>query len=185
MSNSLQPHGRSSLSGSSVYGIFQARVVEWIAISFSGGSSQPRNRTRVSCIAGKCFTVWATREAKHARPPCPSPTSWSLLNLSPLSRWCHPTISSSVVPSSTCLQSFPVSQSFLMSQFFASGVQSTDLKKKKSATLLTLFSFNLLPLSFPSYPLSFLKYSKQTVHRGLTVTPFICFLKNSIIAFNS
>ena len=46
-----------SLSGSSVHGIFQARVLEWIAISFSRGSSQPRNRTRVSRIAGRCFTV--------------------------------------------------------------------------------------------------------------------------------
>ena len=52
-----------SLSGSSVHGIFQARVLEWIAISFSRGSSGPRNWTWVSCIAGKCFTVWATREA--------------------------------------------------------------------------------------------------------------------------
>ena len=47
-----------SLSGSSVHGIFQARVLEWIAISFSRGSSQPRNRIRVSRIAGRCFTVW-------------------------------------------------------------------------------------------------------------------------------
>ena len=53
-----------SLSGSSIHGIFQARVLEWIAISFSRGSSRPRNRTRVSRIAGRCFTVWATREAK-------------------------------------------------------------------------------------------------------------------------
>ena len=52
-----------SLSGSSVHGIFQTTVLEWIAISFSRGSSQPRNRTRVSRIAGRCFTVWATREA--------------------------------------------------------------------------------------------------------------------------
>ena len=44
-------------------GFFQARVLEWIAISFSRGSSRPRNRTRVSCIAGRRFTVWATREA--------------------------------------------------------------------------------------------------------------------------
>ena len=51
-----------SLSGSSVYGIFQARVLEWIAISFSRGSSRPRNRTRVSRIAGRHFTVWTTRE---------------------------------------------------------------------------------------------------------------------------
>ena len=52
-----------SLSGSSVHGIFQARVLEWIAISFSRGFSRPRNRTRVSFIAGGRFTVWATREA--------------------------------------------------------------------------------------------------------------------------
>ena len=46
-----------SLSGSSVHGIFQARMLEWIAISFSRGSSRSRNRTRVSCIAGRCFTI--------------------------------------------------------------------------------------------------------------------------------
>ena len=49
--------------GSSVHGIFQARVLEWIAISFARGSSWPRDRTRVSCTAGRCFTVWATRES--------------------------------------------------------------------------------------------------------------------------
>ena len=52
-----------SLSGSSIHGIFQARVLEWISISFSRGSSQPRNRTRVSCIAGRRFILWDTREA--------------------------------------------------------------------------------------------------------------------------
>ena len=52
-----------SLSGSSIHGIFQARVLEWIAISFSRGSFRPRNRTQVSRIAGRCFTIWATREA--------------------------------------------------------------------------------------------------------------------------
>ena len=55
-----------SLSGSSVHGIFQARVLEWIAISFSRGSSQPRNRTQVSRVAGRRFTIWATREALYA-----------------------------------------------------------------------------------------------------------------------
>ena len=53
-----------SLSGSSVHGIFQARVLEWIAIFFSRGSPWPRNRTRVSCIAGRRFTVGAIREAQ-------------------------------------------------------------------------------------------------------------------------
>ena len=51
-----------SLPGSSVHGIFQAIVLEWIAISFSRGSSQPRDQTRVSCIVDRSFTVWATRE---------------------------------------------------------------------------------------------------------------------------
>ena len=51
-----------SLPGSSVHRIFQARVLEWVAISFSKGSSQPKDRTWVSCIAGWRFTVWATRE---------------------------------------------------------------------------------------------------------------------------
>ena len=54
-----------SLSGSSVHGIFQARVLEWTAISFSRGSSWPRNRTQVSRIAGRRFAVWATREAQN------------------------------------------------------------------------------------------------------------------------
>ena len=54
-----------SLPGSSVHGIFQAKVLEWVAISFSRGSYQPRDQTRVSCIIGKHFTVWATREV-HA-----------------------------------------------------------------------------------------------------------------------
>ena len=49
-----------SLQGSSVHGIFQARIWEWVAISFSRGSSWPRNRTWVSRIAGRCFTLWAT-----------------------------------------------------------------------------------------------------------------------------
>ena len=49
--------------GSSVHGIFQARILEWVAISFSRESSQPRDRTQVSCIAGGCFNLWATREA--------------------------------------------------------------------------------------------------------------------------
>ena len=52
-----------SFPGSSVHGIFQARVLEWLAISFFRGSSWPRIWTRVSHIAGRCFTLWATREA--------------------------------------------------------------------------------------------------------------------------
>ena len=51
-----------ALRSLSVHGIFQARVREWVAISFSRGSSQPRDQTQVSCTAGRRFTIWATRE---------------------------------------------------------------------------------------------------------------------------
>ena len=56
-----------SLPGSFIHGIFQARVLERVAISFSRGSSQPRNRTWVSCTAGRHFTIWATREANESK----------------------------------------------------------------------------------------------------------------------
>ena len=63
MSDSLRPHELvgNSPAGSSVHEIFQARILEWVAISFSRGSSQPRNQTRVSCVAGRFFTIWVTR----------------------------------------------------------------------------------------------------------------------------
>ena len=63
-------------------------------------------------------------ESQHARPPCPWPTARAYPNPCPSSRWCHPTISSSVVPFSSCPQSFPALRSFLMSQLFAWGGQS-------------------------------------------------------------
>ena len=63
-------------------------------------------------------------EPEHTRPPCPSPTPRVHTNSCPLSWWCHSTISSFVVPFSSCLQSFPASRSFPVSQFFPSGSQS-------------------------------------------------------------
>ena len=71
-------------------------------------------------------------ELQHARPPCPSPTPRVHPNPCPLSQWCHPTISSSVVPVSSCPQSFPASGSFQMSQLFASGGQSIGVSASKS-----------------------------------------------------
>ena len=69
---------------------------------------------------------------QHSRPPCPSPTPGVYSNSCPLSQWCHPTISSSVVPFSSCLQSFPASGSFPMSQFFTSGGQSIGVSASTS-----------------------------------------------------
>ena len=69
---------------------------------------------------------------QHARPPCPSPTSGVYPNSCPLSRWCHPTISSSIVSLSSCPQSFSASRSFQKSQLFASGGQSIAVSASTS-----------------------------------------------------
>ena len=72
------------------------------------------------------------RGLQHARPPCPSPTPGAYFNSCPLRWWCHPTISSSVIPFSSCLQTFPASGSFQMSQFFASGGQRIGVSASAS-----------------------------------------------------
>ena len=75
---------------------------------------------------------------QHARPPCPSPTSRVYSNSCPLSWWCHPTISSSVIPFSSRLQSFPASGSFQMSQLFASDGQSIGISASASVLPMTI-----------------------------------------------
>ena len=69
---------------------------------------------------------------QHASLPCPSPTPRACSNSGPSSWWCHPTISSSVIPFSSCLQSFPASEFFPMSQFFTSGGQSIGVSASVS-----------------------------------------------------
>ena len=71
-------------------------------------------------------------ESQHARPPCPSPTPGVYPNSCPSSQWCHPAISSSVVPFSSCPQSLPASESFPMSQFFAWGGQNIGVSASTS-----------------------------------------------------
>ena len=75
-------------------------------------------------------------ELQHARPPCPSPTPGVHPNPCPLSRWCYPTISSSVVPFSSCPQSFPASGSFPVSQLSTSGGQSIRVSASTSVLLM-------------------------------------------------
>ena len=86
------------------------------------------------------------RGLHHARLPCPSPTVGTCSNSYPLSRWCHPTISSSVVLFSSCLQSFPASESFPMSQFFSSSAQRIGA----STSILLMNIQNLFPLGWTS-----------------------------------
>ena len=89
--------------------------------------------SQFSSVTQSCQTLWP-HGLQHTRPPCPSPTPRAYSNSSPLSRWCHPTISSSFIPFSSHLQSFPASGSFPMSQFFTSGGQRIGV----SASILVL-----------------------------------------------
>ena len=85
----------------------------------------------------------------HTRLPCPSPNPRTYSNSCPLSRWCHLTISSSVIPFSSCLQSFPASGSFPVSQFFTSGEQSIGVSA--SASVLPMNVQDWFPLGWTEY----------------------------------
>ena len=154
-----------------LFGLFLF-LLEWVAIPFSKGSSQPRDQTQVFCIASRFFTIWATREALLFLCCCSvtqlcltlcNPMDYSMPDfpaLHHLSRacpsscllhqWCHPTISSSAALFSFCLQSFPAPGSFLMSQFFASGGQSIGA----SASVLPMNVQGWFPImgAPPSWP---------------------------------
>ena len=85
-------------------------------------------------------------ELQHTRPPCPSPTPRVHSNSHPLSQWCHPAISSSVVPFSSCLQFLPASESFPVSQLFTWGSQSTGVSVL--ASFLPKNTQDLFPLEW-------------------------------------
>ena len=88
-------------------------------------------------------------EPQHTRLPCPSPTPGVYPNSAPLSQWCHPSISSSVVPFSSCPRSFPASGSFQMSQLFASGGQSIGVSA--SASVLPVNTQDWSPLGWTGW----------------------------------
>ena len=117
-----------------------------------GGQERKPHQPGMDCCTGVLMQTWFYRERvlffsrsvvsdslwplvlQNARLPCPSLSLGVCLNSRPLSQWCHPTISSSVTSFSSCPQSFPASQSFLMSQFFTSGGQN-----------IKSFSFSISP----------------------------------------
>ena len=150
---------------------------------FSRGSSQSRDQTQVSRIASRFFYHLSypvqfshsvvsdslqRHGPQHASFPCPSPTPRACSNSCPLSWWCHPTISSSVIPFYSRLQSFWASGSFLMSQFFTSGGQS--IRASASASVLPMNIQDWLPsgltglISLQSKGLSSL-FSSTTVQK--------------------
>ena len=97
-------------------------------------------------VAQSCLTLWL-HGLQHARFPCPSPTPGACSNSCPSSQWYHPTISSSVIPFSSCLQSFPASGSFQMSQFYISGGQSIGA----SASVLPMNIQDWFPLELTGW----------------------------------
>ena len=146
-----EPQGKPKNTGSQE--CWATREATRVAYTFSREYSWSRNWTGISCIAGGFFTSWAMREVsqfsrsvmseslwphepQHARPPCPSPTPGVYPNSCPLSRWCHLTISPSVIPFSSCPQSFSASGSFPMSQLFASVGQNIGVSASPSVFLM-------------------------------------------------
>ena len=100
-------------------------------------------------VAQLCLTLCNPHGLQHTRLPCPSPTPGAYSNSCPLNQWCHPTISSSVIPFSSHLQSFPASGSFQMSQFLASGDQSTGASA--SASVLPMNIQDWFPLGWTGW----------------------------------
>ena len=134
-------------------GVSKARHGGYHAIVHVHIINQTRGQTCILCIGKWILRHWVTRKApissvpfshsvvsdswwphelQHARPPCPSPTPRVHPNPCLLSWWCHPAISCSVIPCSSCSQSFPASGSFQMSQLFASGAQRTGVSASTS-----------------------------------------------------
>ena len=121
-----ESHGQRSLVGYSPWDCKELDMTELLTLSlppfilllFQHRGLKPKMS---KCFSSVQFSHWVVSSSlrphglQHARPPCPSPALRVHPNPCPLSRWCHPTISSSVIPFSSCLQSFPASGSFQMS----------------------------------------------------------------------
>ena len=106
---------------------------------------------------------------QHARLHCPSPTPGTCSNSCPSSQWCHPTISSSEVPFSSCLQSCPASGSFALSQFFASGGQNIGVSASASVLLMNIH-----------WPIPFMAYTVSISYVPFTVLSTLCIFIHGI-----
>ena len=116
----------------------QNHVLRWLPVQCS---------VQFSCLV--VSNSLQTHELQHTRPPCLSPTPGVYPKSCPLRRWCHPTISSSVVPFSSCPQSFPAAGSFSMSQLIASGGQSIGVSA--SASVLPMNIQDWFPLGWTGW----------------------------------
>ena len=131
--------------------------VMWLyamTLAFWKVSFKPFFSTLLFHLHQEALSVWLSRPVicyylqphrlQHARLPCPSPTSRDCANSCPSRWWCYPTISSSVITFSSCLQSFPASRSFLTSQFFTTGGQNIGVSA--SASLISVNTQDWFPL---------------------------------------
>ena len=123
-------------------------------------------------------SLWL-HESQHTRPPCPSPTPGVHSNSCPSSQWCHPAISSSVVLFSSCPQSRPASESFLMSQFFAKGGQSTGVSAL--ASFLPVNTQDWSPLGWTG-SISLQQISLQLLQES-SPTPQFKDINSSVLSF--
>ena len=108
----------------------------------SSHSDHPKKFSSVQFSRSVMSDSLQPQELQHARCPCPLPTPRVYLNSCPSSQWCHPTISSSVIPFSSCPQSFPASGYFQMSHLFASGVQSTGVSASMSVLPMRSWTYS-------------------------------------------
>ena len=138
----------------------------WCRVGTSFGVNKGVFKVQFSSVVQSCPTLWP-HASQHARPPCPSPTSRVYSNSCPSSQWCHPAISSSVVPFSSCPQSLPASGSFPMSQLFASGGQSIGVSALAS----------ILPMKF--------RLDQSLSRVRLFATPWIAARQASLSITNS
>ena len=115
---------------------------------------------------------------QHTRPPCPSPTPGIYSNSCLLSQWCQPTISSSVIPFSSCLQSFPASGSFPMSQFFALG---QNIGVSASASVLPMNTQDWFPLGWTGW----ISLQSKGLSRVFSTPPFKGINSSVLIFFYS
>ena len=133
------------------------------------------SKVQFSSVAQSCLTL-QLHGLQHASPTCPSPTPRVYSNSCPLSWWCHPTISSSVVPFSSCLQSFPASGSFPVSHLYASGGQS--MGASASASVLPMNIQDWLPLGWTGWISLLSKDSQES-----SPTPQFKSISSSVLSF--
>ena len=130
-------------------GSYQMMKILWNQVIVMVTQLNKFTKMRCSVQSLSHVQLFATYELQHARPPTPSPTPRVYPNSCPSNRWCHPTISSSVIPFSSCPQSSPASGSFVMSQVFASGGQSIGVSA--STSLLPMNTQDWSPLEWTGW----------------------------------